>query len=107
MAAPNEKAESVRTTKNEIQDPWVYDGVAILAERGHGTFQIGQKDSPLAIGLRDHSMRTPGQFQQNFPPELAFMEAAPLAGAAEIQFRSDHATEDRALALLTAVRHAS
>jgi len=43
----------------------IYDGVATLLER-HGTYQVGQKNSPLAVGLRDHSMRTPGQFQQNF-----------------------------------------
>ena len=107
MDAPNEKADWVGSAKNEIQDPWVYDGVAILAERGHGTFQIGQKDSPLAIGLRDHTMRTPGQFQQNFPRELAISEAAALAGADAIQFRIDHATEDRVIGVLKAVRDAS
>jgi nicotinate dehydrogenase subunit B len=107
MPAPNEKDEFVGSTKNEIEDPWVYDGVAILAERGHGTFQIGQKASPLAIGLRDHSMRTPGQFQQNFPRELAISEAAALAGVDAIQFRIDHATEDRVIGVLKAVRDAS
>jgi CO/xanthine dehydrogenase Mo-binding subunit len=107
MDAPNEKADWVGSAKNEIQDPWVYDGVAILAERGHGTFQIGQKNSPLAIGLRDHTMRTPGQFQQNFPRELAISEAAALAGADAIQFRIDHATEDRVIGVLKAVRDAS
>jgi nicotinate dehydrogenase subunit B len=107
MAAPNEKAAFIGSTKNEIQDPWVYDGVAILAERGHGTFQIGQKASPLGIGLRDHSMRTPGQFQQNFPRELAISEAAALAGADAIQFRIDHTTEDRVIGVLKAVRDAS
>jgi len=107
MDAPNEKADWVGSAKNEIQDPWIYDGVAILAERGHGTFQIGQKNSPLAIGLRDHTMRTPGQFQQNFPRELAISEAAALAGADAIQFRIDHATEDRVIGVLKAVRDAS
>ncbi|HUA86266.1 MAG TPA: molybdopterin cofactor-binding domain-containing protein [Bryobacteraceae bacterium] len=107
MPAPDEKQDFVQSTKNEIEDPWVYDGVAILAERGHGTFQIGQKASPLAIGLRDHSMRTPGQFQQNFPRELAVSEAAALAGADAIQFRIDHAREDRVLNILKAVRDAS
>jgi nicotinate dehydrogenase subunit B len=66
-----------------------------LMERGHGTFQVGQKASPLAVGLRDHSMRTPGQFQQNFPRELAISEAAALAGADAIQFRIDHTKEER------------
>ncbi|HLG99142.1 MAG TPA: molybdopterin cofactor-binding domain-containing protein [Bryobacteraceae bacterium] len=107
MAAPNEKAEFIGSTVNDIADPWVYDGVAVLAERGHGTYQVGQKASPLAIGLRDHSMRTPGQFQQNFPRELAISEAAALAGADAIQFRIDHAREDRAIGVLKAVREAS
>src|SRR5579863_6050338 len=107
MAAPNEKADFIGSTTNGISDPWVYDGVAILAEHGHGTYQVGQKASPLAIGLRDHSMRTPGQFQQNFPRELAISEAAALANADAIQFRIDHAREDRAIGVLQAVRDAS
>jgi nicotinate dehydrogenase subunit B len=107
MAAPNEKDESVGSTVNDLSDPWVYDGVAILMERGHGTFQVGQKASPLAIGMRDHSMRTPGQFQQNFPRELAISEAAALAGIDAIQFRIDHATEERVIGVLKAVRDAS
>src|SRR6202011_3150244 len=58
MAAPDVKSPSnpVGSTINGISDPWVYDGVLNLAERGHGTFQLGQKTSPLAIGIRDHSM---------------------------------------------------
>lgn len=107
MAAPNEKADFLGSTVNGLEDPWVYDGVGILAEHGHGTFQVGQKESPLAIGLRDHSMRTPGQFQQNYPRELAVSEAAALAGADSIQFRIDHATEDRVVGVLKAVRDAS
>ena len=76
-------------------------------ERGHGTFQVGQKASPLAVGLRDHSMRTPGQFQQNYPRELAINEAAALAGADAIQFRIDHANEERVINVLKSVRDAS
>ncbi|HEY6347260.1 MAG TPA: molybdopterin cofactor-binding domain-containing protein [Bryobacteraceae bacterium] len=107
MPAPNEKAVFVQSTVNGIEDPWIYDGAATIIERGHGTFQIGQKSSPLAVGLRDHSMRTPGQFQQNFPRELAVSEAAALAGADAIQFRMDHAKEERVIGVLKAVREAS
>jgi CO/xanthine dehydrogenase Mo-binding subunit len=57
--------------------------------------------------MRDHSMRTPGQFQQNFPRELAVSEAAALAGVDAIQFRIDHAREDRVIGVLKAVREAS
>ncbi len=52
-------------------------------------------------------MRTPGQFQQNYPRELAISEAAALAGADAIQFRIDHASEERAIGVLKAVRDAS
>jgi nicotinate dehydrogenase subunit B len=107
MPAPSEKGVFVGSTVNDISDPWIYDGVSTLMERGHGTFQLGQKTSPLAIGMRDHSMRTPGQFQQNYPRELAVSEAAALAGVDAIQFRIDHATEDRAIGVLKAVREAS
>ncbi len=107
MPAPSEKGVFIGSTVNDISDPWIYDGVSVLMERGHGTYQVGQKESPLAIGLRDHSMRTPGQFQQNYPREVAISEAAALAGADAIQFRIDHATEDRAIGVLKAVREAS
>lgn len=107
MPAPNEKGVFVGSTVNDPQDPWIYDGVVTLMERGHGTFQIGEKASPLAVGLRDHSMRTPGQFQQNFPRELAVSEAAALAGVDAIQFRLNHTKEERVIGVLKAVREAS
>ena len=78
-----------------------------MAESGYGTFQLGQKSSPLAIGLRDHSMRTPGQLQQNYPRELAFSEAAALAGVDAIEFRLRQTTDKRLIEVLKAVRDAS
>jgi len=107
MSAPEVHSDGVTSTVNGLEDPWIYAGVPNLSENGHGTFQVGQKASPLAVGLRDHSMRTPGQFQQNYPRELAISEAAALAGADAIQFRIDHATEERAIGVLKAVRDAS
>lgn len=107
MAAPNPQGEFVTNTANSLEDPWVYAPVWNVAEHGHGTYQVGQKASPIAVGLRDHSMRTPGQFQQNYPRELAISEAAALAGADAIQFRIDHTSEERAVAVLKAVRDAS
>jgi CO/xanthine dehydrogenase Mo-binding subunit len=107
-AAPEAKAEgAAASTANGIEDTWVYAPVPNVIERGHGTFQVGQKASPIAVGLRDHSMRTPGQFQQNYPRELAISEAAALAGADAIQFRIDHAGEERAIGVLKAARDAS
>src|ERR1019366_4789458 len=110
MAAPEPKTPPPGTnasTINRLSDPWIYDGVAQLAELGHGTYQVGQQASPLSIGLRDHSMRTPGQFQQNYPRELAISEAAALVGADPIQFRIDHTNEKRVIGVLNAVRDAS
>jgi CO/xanthine dehydrogenase Mo-binding subunit len=52
-------------------------------------------------------MRTPGQYQQNFPRELAITEAAVLAGLDPLQFRIRHAREKRAIAVLETVRNAS
>jgi CO/xanthine dehydrogenase Mo-binding subunit len=107
MPAPQVKSDSVTSTVNGIEDDWIYAPVPNVMERGHGTFQVGQKASPLAVGLRDHSMRTPGQFQQNYPRELAISEAAALAGADALQFRIDHASEERVISVLKAVRDAS
>jgi nicotinate dehydrogenase subunit B len=107
MSAPDVHSGGVTSTVNGLEDPWVYAPVPNVMESGHGTFQVGQKASPLAVGLRDHSMRTPGQFQQNYPRELAISEAAALAGADAIQFRIDHASEERAIGVLKAVREAS
>jgi CO/xanthine dehydrogenase Mo-binding subunit len=87
-----------------VTDRWVYDEVANVAELGHATYQIGQRESALAIGLRDHSMRTPIQFQQNFPRETAISEAAALAKTDPIQFRIDHVKEERFKAILARLR---
>jgi CO/xanthine dehydrogenase Mo-binding subunit len=107
MPAPDVHGDFVSSTVNNISDPWVYASVPIVVERGHGTFQVGQKASPIAVGLRDHSMRTPGQYQQNYPRELAINEAATMAGADALQFRIDHASEERVIGVLKAVREAS
>ena len=107
MPAPDVHGDFVSSTVNNISDPWVYASVPIVVERGHGTFQVGQKASPIAVGLRDHSMRTPGQYQQNYPRELAINEAATKAGSDALQFRIDHASEERVIGVLKAVREAS
>lgn len=107
MPAPDVHGDFVTSTVNNISDEWLYTQAANVIERGHGTFQVGQKASPTAVGMRDHSMRTPVQFQQNFPRELAISEAAALAGADAIQFRIDSLKEERAIGVLKAVREAS
>jgi CO/xanthine dehydrogenase Mo-binding subunit len=92
---------------NQLSDPWLYDGVANLAERAHGTWQLGEHDSPLKVGIRDHSLRTPWQIQQNFPRELAISEAAALAGVDPIEYRLRHTKDQRLTGVLRAVRQAS
>jgi len=87
-----------------VADQWVYGAVPNVLETGRGTLQIGQRESPLKVGLRDHSMRTPIQFQQNFPREVAISEAAMLAGCDALQFRIDHTTDPRVKAVLEHLR---
>jgi nicotinate dehydrogenase subunit B len=107
IPAPDVKGSFLSSTVNGIHDPWVYAPLANVMESAHGTFQVGQQASPIAVGLRNHSMRTPGQFQQNYPRELAMSEAAALAGADALQFRIDHASEERVIGVLKSVREAS
>jgi CO/xanthine dehydrogenase Mo-binding subunit len=107
MPAPSDKGARLNSTVNGISDPWLYDNVPNLEERAHGTWQVGQRESSLAVGLRDHTLRTPGQYQQNFPREVAMNEAAALAGADAIQFRIDHAKDERVIALLERLREES
>jgi len=107
MPAPSDKGSRLNSTVNGNSDGWIYDGVLNLQEQAHGTWQVGQRESPIAVGLRDHSMRTPGQYQQNFPREVAISEAAALAGADPIQFRIDHATDERVKHVLQRVREES
>jgi CO/xanthine dehydrogenase Mo-binding subunit len=106
IPAPNEKG-ALLGVQNDSHDPWIYDGTPAVLERAYGTFQVGQSSSPLNIGLRDHSLRTPGQYQQNFPRELAITEAALLAGKDPLQFRIQHAHQKRAMGVLESVRDAS
>lgn len=104
MPAPSEKGGMLTNIANGSADPWVYDTVSNLEEQCLGTFQVGQQASPLAVGLRDHSMRTPTQFQQNYPRECAINEAAALAGKDPIQFRLDHAKDERLIRVLERLR---
>ncbi|VUD69313.1 Nicotinate dehydrogenase subunit B [Thalassocella blandensis] len=90
-----------------IADTWVYEQVENVAETGRGMFQIGQHESPIGVGLRDHSMRTPIQFQQNFPREAAMNEAAALVGKDALQFRMEHVKEPRFKAILETLRNES
>ncbi len=106
IPAPNEKG-SIFGMRNAPSDPWLYDGTPTVLERAHGGAQVGQASSPINVGLRDHSLRTPGQYQQNFPREVAITEAAYLAGVDPLQFRIQHSTDKRVKGVLEAARDAS
>lgn len=106
IPAPDEKG-SIFGTANSSHDPWLYAGTPAVLERAYGANQVGQTSSPLNVGLRDHSMRTPGQYQQNYPRELAITEAAVLAGVDPLQFRLKHATDKRVIGVLESVRDSS
>ncbi len=97
----------LHSTTMGVADRWVYSAIPNVAEAGHGTYQIGQRESPIAVGLRDHSMRTPIQFQQNFPREIAISETAALAKADALQFRIDHTNEERFRVILARLREES
>jgi len=99
--------DGIHAAEINIADTWVYGTIANVQEQGFGCTQIGQKESPIGVGLRDHSMRTPIQFQQNFPREVAISEAAALAGADPIQFRLDHVDNPRFKMILTRLREES
>ena len=106
IPAPNEIG-SLFGIANAMHDPWIYDAAPVVKERAYGTSQVGQASSPINVGLRDHSMRTPGQYQQNFPRELAITEAAVLGGVDPLQFRLQHAHEKRLIGVLESVRENS
>ena len=107
IPAPAPSTDPSAPTVNRLWDDWIYGSVKDVSQTGHGGSQIGQAASPLKVGLRDQSMRTPGQFQQNFPREAAINEAAALAGADPLAFRLAHATDPRVKGVLEAVRDAS
>lgn len=95
------------TIVNGISDPWVYDKVPNAQQRGLGTYQLGQKESPLKVGLRDHSQRTPAQRQQNFAQESMMNELAAAAKLDPIQFRINNTSAPRLLAVMDAVKKES
>jgi CO/xanthine dehydrogenase Mo-binding subunit len=96
------------STENGISDPWVYDQVPNTLQLGFGTYNIGSDptaaDYATQIGLRGHSMRTPGQRQQNFAQEGMINELAAAAKMDPIQFRLNHTTDPRLTAVLDRVR---
>jgi CO/xanthine dehydrogenase Mo-binding subunit len=89
---------------NGISDPWVYDVVPNALQRGLGTYQIGTRESPIGVGMRGHSQRTPAQRQQNFAQESMMNELAAAAKMDPIQFRIKNTSASRLIAVMNAVK---
>ena len=84
----NADAGSISSTVNAISGSVALrPGAERRRDRATARSSSDRRHRRSAIGLRDHSMRTPGQLQQNFPRELAISEAAALAGVDAIEFR--------------------
>jgi nicotinate dehydrogenase subunit B len=86
---------------------WPYDRVPHHFEVVRGAPAIGQQESPINLGLRTRSMRSPQHLQQNFAVECMVNEAAAAAGADSIQYRLDHTTDRRLIGVLELVRDMS
>lgn len=104
LAPSPDNPSGLHNLSMRISDRWVYGNIDNVRETGRGMYQLGQRESPLDVGLRDHSMRTPIQFQQNFPRESAFTEAAALAGKDALEFRLEHTDDPRFKAILNRLK---
>lgn len=93
-----------QSTVLTVNDTWVYGAVPAVHEQAKGGAHPGQTGASSMVGLRSHSMRTPIQFQQNCPREIAISEAAMLAGKDPLQFRLDHVSDPRFVAILERLR---
>ncbi len=113
MAAPAvvPPAGSFSGTTNGISDTWMYDQVPNALQVGFGTWNIGSNGHDpgyqTEIGLRGHSMRTPGQRQQNFAHESMMSELAAAAKIDPIQFRINNTSAARLINVLNTVKESS
>jgi nicotinate dehydrogenase subunit B len=104
-------AGSFNGTENGISDTWVYDKVPNALQTGYGSWNIGSNGNDpnyqTEIGLRGHSMRTPGQRQQNFAQESMINELAAAAKVDPIQFRIKNTSAPRLITVLNTLVQAS
>jgi CO/xanthine dehydrogenase Mo-binding subunit len=84
---------------------WPYDKIENRLEQVYARENIGS-ESPYG-GVRGLIMRTPGQRQQNFVLEALMNEAAAAVKADPIQFRLQHTTDARLIAVLQATAKAA
>jgi CO/xanthine dehydrogenase Mo-binding subunit len=76
-------------------------------EVAHGLPELGAADSPYGFGLRTTFLRSPGQYQITFAQEAFVDEIAAKAGKDSLQFRLQHLTDERAIAVLQAAAKAA
>lgn len=73
-----------------------------LLELAHQLPELGADTSPYPFGLRTTFLRSPGQYQITFAQEAFVDEIAAKAGQDPLQFRLQHLTDPRAVAVLQA-----
>ena len=73
-----------------------------LYEVGHGLPELAANDTPYMFGLRTTFLRSPGQYQITFAQEAFVDEIAARAKQDPLQFRLQHLTDQRAIAVLQA-----
>ncbi|HEY0868796.1 MAG TPA: molybdopterin cofactor-binding domain-containing protein, partial [Acidothermaceae bacterium] len=99
------------STQNSISDTWVYDQVPNAAQLAYGTTNIGTNmNDPgyqTEIGMRGHSMRTPGQRQQNFAHESMMSELAASIKMDPFEFRLKNTSAERLINVINEVIKAS
>jgi CO/xanthine dehydrogenase Mo-binding subunit len=110
MAAPSPTDTLFdQNTADGVIDTWVYDKVPSVVQAGYQSYQIGQTTPAdptfnTQVGIRTHSMRTPGQRQQNFAQESMMSELAAAAKIDPIQFRLNNTSDPRLTAVLNTLR---
>ena len=68
----------------------------------HGLPELAAADSPHGFGLRTTFLRSPGQYQITFAQEAFVDEIAARAGKDPVEFRVQHLSDPRAVAVLQA-----
>ena len=76
-------------------------------ELNHGLPELAAADSPYGFGLRTTFLRSPGQYQITFAQEAFVDEIAAKAGKDPLDFRLEHLSDARAIAVLQAVAKAA
>jgi CO/xanthine dehydrogenase Mo-binding subunit len=89
-----------------VSTEWPYDKVPNVGEFGRSSAQIGQAASPIKVGLRIHSMRTPVHRQENTALEGIVNEAAAAARVDPIEYRLRHTADPRLIAVLNELKRA-